>query len=100
LKIPSGESSFTFTNSDFTWKQRLIVKEGDILVFPSGTVHWSFDTEEERSIFSGNLLLATIIPDEFRITENIPTPTPPIPTPTNTPTENTDTDFYRVVVNN
>jgi cupin superfamily acireductone dioxygenase involved in methionine salvage len=97
LKIPSGESSLTFTNSEFSWKQRIIVKEGDILVFPSGTIHWSFDIEEERSIFSGNTLLAPIIPDEFIVTENIPTPTP---TPTNTlnyENYNTNNDFYKIV---
>jgi hypothetical protein len=56
LKIPSRSSSIKFANSDFSWSYDTFVREGDIIVFPSNLKHWSHDTEEGRSIFSGNFV--------------------------------------------
>jgi hypothetical protein len=57
LKLPSKTSSIEFANRDFSWQERIKVREGDILIFPTHLTHWSFDTEEERSLLSGNFIL-------------------------------------------
>jgi hypothetical protein len=59
LKIPSLNSSLFFANSDFSWNINVSLREGDIIVFPSYMKHWSNDTEEGRSIFSGNFIWET-----------------------------------------
>lgn len=59
LKIPSLKSSLAFANSDFNWVKNISLREGDIIVFPSYMKHWSNDTEEGRSIFSGNFIWET-----------------------------------------
>lgn len=56
LQIPSKTSSLTFASNSFEFKERVIVREGDVLVFPSHFKHWSFDTEENRAILSGNFI--------------------------------------------
>lgn len=56
LKIPSNTSSLTFASNSFETKERIIVREGDLLVFPSRLKHWSFDTEEDRCLVSGNFI--------------------------------------------
>lgn len=56
LKIPSLKTSLSFANSDFSWQKNIALREGDILVFPSYLKHWSNDTEEGRSVFSGNFV--------------------------------------------
>jgi len=56
LKVPSKETSLTFSNLEFFNKRRFIIREGDLLVFPSGLVHWSFDTEDDRCLIAGNFV--------------------------------------------
>jgi hypothetical protein len=66
LELPSGTSSITFANNGFEFKKRIMVREGDLLVFPSHLKHWSFDTEENRSLLSGNFIWSVKLqPDDF-----------------------------------
>jgi hypothetical protein len=55
--LPSGKSSLTFSDYLMNWKKRIIVREGDVLVFPSSLIHWSFDTEVDRAMIAGNFVL-------------------------------------------
>lgn len=51
--VPSGQTSLTFS----TWEgDNLTVpaREGDFIIFPADTGHYSTDTEPGRTIFSGN----------------------------------------------
>lgn len=59
LKLPSLKSSLKFASSDLSWQENLLVREGDIIVFPSHLPHWTNDVEEGRSIYSGNFIFQT-----------------------------------------
>jgi hypothetical protein len=56
LKVPSGETSLTFSNLEFYNKKRFIIKKGDVFVFPSSLVHWTNDTEDDRCLLAGNFV--------------------------------------------
>lgn len=55
--LPSGHSSIIFSDYLMSWKKAIEVREGDVLVFSSGLVHWAFDTEVDRSMIAGNFVL-------------------------------------------
>jgi hypothetical protein len=56
LKLPSKVTSLTFSNSDSSIKDRMLLREGDMIVFPSNLLHWSFDTEDDRCLLAGNFV--------------------------------------------
>ena len=53
-KIPSGKSSLTFVDNNLGNKTTVVVREGELLWFPSELTHYTVDTEEGRMIYSGN----------------------------------------------
>jgi hypothetical protein len=56
-KIPNGISSLVFQDK-ICGKHEILVKEGDFLLFPSDFVHYTDDTCEGRTIYSGNFNLS------------------------------------------
>jgi len=64
LKLPSKVTSLTFSNSDSSIKDRMILREGDMIVFPSNLLHWTFETEDDRCLLAGNFVWSCSIDRE------------------------------------
>lgn len=54
LHLPNKETNLTFMRSDQMGLNTITAREGDILIFPSNMLHFSYGLEKERSLISGN----------------------------------------------